>query len=55
MNAISVPTRAQYYFDVPLLQGILLYVSATYVAIFREVSEKCNTITKASAPFHYGQ
>jgi hypothetical protein len=28
-NTISIPTNAQYYFDVVLLQGILQHVSVT--------------------------
>jgi hypothetical protein len=36
-HAIAIPTNAKQYFGVILLQGLLQYVSAAYVAIFREV------------------
>jgi len=37
MNTTLIPTSAQQYFDVVLLQGILQHVLATYMAIFRKV------------------
>jgi len=42
MNTMLIQTYAQQYFEVILLQDIPLLVSATHLAIFREVQKEYN-------------
>jgi len=56
VNKISVPTNAQYYFDVVLLQGM----PATCFGHLCDhlqggINENKIKTTKVSAPFHYGK
>jgi hypothetical protein len=56
VNKISVPTNAQYYFHVVLLQGMPATCFGHLCGHLQEgINDNEITIAKPSAPFHYGK